>query len=226
VAQEKLTATPAAPPVPPVTPIQTPAPQFHEVTPPMMQYPRPQPVRRYEDTMEPAPRKTRQLNAMQKRMIIFAALSLLILIVAGLAIYESSVNKSIIVENGSNENATDTGQTRYEEPQKAVAALPNDSLLLRMEFSDICWVSVKPDSAGESSENTFNKKSEPAEFKAARKFIVTIGNPPGVRLLLNNKEVKYEKRGPNSVRLEITKDSTRVIPFMTAKSESKKKNNN
>jgi transcriptional regulator with XRE-family HTH domain len=218
---------PAAPqqPVPPpqAVPVQTSIP-FTPATPPVMHYPRSQTVRRYEDTPEAPPRKKRQLNAMQKRMIIFAALSLLILVIAGIAIYESSVSKSIVVENGSDESAPDQGPSRYEEPQKPVALPTSDSLVLRMEFSDLCWVSVKPDSTGESSENTFNRKSEPAEFKAAHAFTVTIGNPPGVRLLLNNKVVSYEKQGSNSIRLKITKDTAVVIPFTTAKVEPAKKN--
>ncbi len=206
----------AAPPVQPV-----PAPT---IAVPPIQYARTEPVRRFDDTLEPPPRKKRQLNAMQKRIIMFASLSFLILIVVCVAIYESSESKKIVVEGMSDASYQDTGTTRYEEPAKQALLPAGDSLVLRMEFSDVCWVSVKPDSAGEVSENTFSKNSDPVEFKAAHKFLLNVGNAPAVRLLLNNKEVTFEKKGTgSSTRLEITKDTVKVLAYPSESSETKKK---
>ena len=219
-----------ASPAEPIVPVAVPAPAVPVPTPvrtvavPPIQYARAEPVSRFDDTLETPPRKKRQLNAMQKRVIIFAALSFLILVVVGIAIYESQVSKQIVVEGGSESSAADTGTSRYEEPVKPAATSTGDSLVLRMEFSDVCWVSVKPDSSGEVSENTFSKKSDPVEFKAAHKFLLNVGNAPGVRLLLNNKEVTFDKKGTgSSLRLEITKDTARVLPYAAVPTELKKK---
>ncbi len=165
-------------------------------------------VKRYEEPEEPEPKKRVKLNAMQKRMIIFATLSLIVIVMVGYGVYRSNLNQTIIYEGPAATTPEDLGQARYEEKPKETPTRFDDSLVLRMEFSDLCWVRVIPDSLGESSENTFNKNSDPAEFKATKKFIVNIGNPPAVRLLLDNKDVAFKKDGNNPIKLLVTKDST------------------
>ena len=169
-------------------------------------------IKRYEEPEEPEPKKRLKLNAMQKRIVIFGALSFLIIVMVGYGIYKSNLNQTIVYEGPATTTPEDSGQSRYEEkPKEQVTVSSSDSLVLRMEFSDLCWIRVIPDSIGESSENTFNRNSEPAEFKAAKKFIVSIGNPPAVRLLLDNKDLTFAKDGNNPIRILVTKDSTMTL---------------
>ncbi len=176
------------------------------------QFSQPTLVKSYEEQKEQSPKTRRRLNVMQKRILIFGGISFLIIVLVTYGVYRANLNQTIVYEGPATTTPEEIGKSRYEENPRETLIRTDDSLVLRMEFSDLCWVRVIPDSIiGESSENTFNKNSDPAEYKAAKNFIVSIGNPPALRLLLNNKDLAFEKNSNNPIRLLVTKDSTRTL---------------
>ncbi len=168
--------------------------------------------------------KVTTLTLHQKRIIMFASLSLFIIAISGYFFYRSNLNDTIEVDGAEGVTAVVDTISRYETPAPAPVVSSSDSLLLHMEFKGECWVKVKPDSSGDYSENVY-KSSNIAEFKASKFFIVNLGNYPNARLFLNNKELKLESsfNKSNSLRLEIKKDTAITIPWESVKSDKSAK---
>ena len=160
------------------------------------------PIKKYEEAKKPQMEFLKQFSDQQKQIILFASAAFVIICIVLYYAFFSSNGTEIVVDKPVEEMLAEA-KKKYEEPAPAPVQTTSDSLSLRVQIVDNCWVQMVLDSSKVvenyySSETTVNQKAKSS-------IKINIGNSAAVNLFLNDKPVDFTKQNKKSIRLLLDK---------------------
>lgn len=148
------------------------------------------------------------LTNMQK-LILLGIFAALILGTATYMLFLRDDTPEIVVEQPL-EQAAEQGNKRYEEPvEQNVTIAQGDSINLKIEVLDTCWVQMVVDST-----TIVEKPLTPATTfvqKAANSIKINVGNSAGVNLVVNGQTADFPKVKKKSAQFLITREGIKQL---------------
>jgi cytoskeleton protein RodZ len=168
--------------------------------------PRPQHGSAMPEFSTPAPRRD-LTDIIQKTAVVMGVVVIAVVLWNVMGI-EKPKTREIPFQNVIKENELHaSGQTKKDTSRvPAMQGSRTDSLILQAQTTDSVWIQVIVD-GGTPREYLFRPNSR-ATWKAADKFVLTVGNAGAVQLTLNKKDLgTLGKRGAVIQKLELTRQS-------------------
>ncbi|MCE1189877.1 MAG: DUF4115 domain-containing protein [Ignavibacteria bacterium] len=148
-----------------------------------------------------------QLGPHAKIVFLGVGIFLLILI-AGYFIFLKKDSPEIVMDQATEQTTQE--EKRYEEPvEQAVKTAANDSLRLRVEVFEQCWMQMVIDSTV-YTQDTYPAKTTFTK-KAANSIKLIVGNSGGINLFLNDQPFEFTRQKGRMAKFVITKEGIKQV---------------